>query len=49
VGDSDDEEKEDIYGTAQANSNSVPAHTQETGVVPTPLDTAVSGTTAKTS
>ena len=48
VGDSDDEDKEDIYGTAQANSNTVPAHTQETGVV-TPLDAAVSGTTAKTS
>jgi hypothetical protein len=48
VGDSDDEDKEDIYGTAQANSNSVPAHTQETGVA-TPLDAAVSGTTAKTS
>jgi hypothetical protein len=49
VGDSDDEDKEDIYGTAQANSSSVPAHTQESVVVSTPLDTAVSATTGKTS
>jgi hypothetical protein len=50
VGDSDDDEgKEDLYGTALADTNKVPIGTQESGVVSTPLDPAVSGVTPKTS
>jgi hypothetical protein len=46
VGDSDDEEgREDLYGTAAPSQTGVGQ--QETGVVETPLDSAVSETATK--
>lgn len=48
VGDSDDEEgkEEDLYGTAPVKATAPQIGVQESGIVPTPLDPAVSEKTA---
>jgi hypothetical protein len=50
LGDSDDEDgKDDLYGTAPVKSSGAPIGTQESGLVATPLDSAISGSGPKTS
>jgi hypothetical protein len=50
LGDSDDEDgKDDLYGTAPVKSGGAPIETQESGLVATPLDSAISGSGPKTS
>jgi hypothetical protein len=49
VGDSDDEDgKEDLYGTTPPRPVAV-SHPQETGVISTPLDIAITDTGSKPS
>ena len=49
LGDSDDEDgRDDLYGTAPVKPTEAPVGTQETGVIVTPLDPAVSESESKT-
>ena len=49
LGDSDDEERDDLYGSPSANPHPSAIGIQEQGVIETPLDPAVSGPGTKSS